>query len=94
MKELNSKENRIISKVLIVKTTDFSKHNMKDHGQGEAHSMSTCCELYVNENNEIMGIHHKIITLNKLKINLTNQLFLEQCCFFSFSINLSTRAPM
>jgi hypothetical protein len=81
MMGLNSKENCIISKVFIVKTTYLSKHNMKDHNQGEAYNMSTCCELYVTENNEIMGIHHKIIALNKLKINLTNQLFLEQCCF-------------
>lgn len=38
---------------------------------------STCCELCcVNENDEIMGIHHKIITLHGLKISLTKQLFL------------------
>jgi hypothetical protein len=92
--ELNSKENRIVSEVFIVKTIDLSEHNMKDHSQEEAHSMSTSCELYVNKNNEVMEIHHKIITLNKLKINLTNQLFLKQCCSFSFSRNLSTRAPM
>jgi hypothetical protein len=70
------------------------RYLMKGHGQGKAHSMSMCCELCIIENNEIMGIYHIITTLDKLKINLTNQLLLEQCCFFSFSTNLSTRAPM
>jgi hypothetical protein len=84
MMELNSKENCIISKVFIVKTTDLSKRNMKDYGQGEAHNMSTCCELYVNENNEIMGIHHKIIILNKLKINLTKSIIFGTVLLFFF----------
>jgi hypothetical protein len=92
--ELKSKENCIVSKVFIVETTDLSEHNMRYHSQGEAHSMSTSCELYVNKNNKVMGIHHKIITLHKLKINSTNQLFLKQCRSFSFPRNLSTRAPM
>jgi hypothetical protein len=67
---------------------------MKGHGQGKAQSMSMCCELNVHENNEIMEIHHKMTTLDKLKIKLTNQLLLEQCCFFSISTNLSARAPL
>jgi hypothetical protein len=44
------------------------RYLMKGHGQVKAHSMFMCCELCINGNNEIIGIHHKITTLDKLKI--------------------------
>jgi hypothetical protein len=58
MMELNSKENCIISKVVIVKITDLPKHNIKDHGQGEGHSMSTCCELHRAFHNVLCDYKH------------------------------------